>query len=72
MFISTSSAGDTASTATSFYAGTGADLISVANAANVSIFADASATDTAGGADSISLAVVTSSTVYGAAGADLC
>ena len=43
--------------------------ISVAGA-NVSIYADASASDTAGGADSITLGAVTSATVYGAAGAD--
>ena len=55
--------------ATSFYGGTGVDLISAANAANVSIYADYSATDTLA-VDNITLGTVTSSTVYGAAGAD--
>ena len=59
-----------ASTATAFYAGAGADQITVVDALNVSIFADSSSADTAGGADSISLGGVTSSTVYGAAGSD--
>ena len=70
LFLNTSSAGLTASTATSFYAGTGADKISAANAVSVSIFADSSATDTAGGADAITLGTVSAATVYGAAGAD--
>ena len=45
------------------------DLVTSA-AIGVAIYGDASATDTAGGADSLSLHAVTSSTVYGAAGAD--
>ena len=55
---------------TSFYGGAGADLITAQAAANVTIYGDSSATDTAGGADTISLGSVTSATVYGAAGAD--
>ena len=70
LHIATSSAGSTASTATDFYAGAGADLVSAIDAANVTIYADSSATDTAGGADSLYLGEFTSSTVYGAAGAD--
>jgi Ca2+-binding RTX toxin-like protein len=70
MYINTSTAGTTASTATEFYGGIGADLISAANAANVTIYADATSSDTAGGADSLVFGSFTSSTVYGAAGSD--
>ena len=62
--------GTIASSGTSFYGGTGADLICGRMLTNVTIYADSSAADTAGGADTISLASVTSATVYGAAGAD--
>ena len=40
------------------------------NGYNVSIYSDANSSDTAGGADSITLGAVTSSTVYGASGSD--
>ena len=70
LFINTSSTSATASTATEFYGGAGADQVTVSNGFNVSIFTDDSSSDTAGGADSITLGAVTSSTVYGASGSD--
>ena len=64
------STGASASTATSFYAGTGADSVLIANGENLTVYADSSAADTAGGADSLQVTALTSSTVYGAAGGD--
>ena len=40
------------------------------NGQNITIYADASASDTAGGNDSLTINGLTSSTVYGAAGGD--
>ena len=67
--ISTSTGG-TASTSNTVYAGTGADSVLITNGANLTVYADGSATDTAGGADSLQVTALTSSTVYGAAGGD--
>ena len=65
-----STTGSSSSSATSFYAGTGADSVLVAQGENLTIYGDSSATDTAGGADSLEITSLTSSTVYGAAGGD--
>ena len=54
---------------TSFYAGTGADSVLITDGANITVYGDASASDTAGGADSLQVTALASS-VYGAAGGD--
>ena len=68
--INTTASSSTASTATEFYAGAGADSIKIAGGQNITVYADGSAADTAGGVDSLEIAAFTSSTVYGAAGGD--
>ena len=42
--------------ATEFYAGAGTDFIKIANGQNITIYGDASASDTAGGNDSLKIA----------------
>ena len=54
--------GSSASSATEFYAGAGSDSIKVTAGQNLTIYADDSAADTAGGADSLELAAMASST----------
>ena len=66
--MNATSGGNSAST--EFYAGAGDDFISAMNGQNITIYADASASDTAGGNDSLTLNNITSSTIYGAAGGD--
>ena len=44
--------GTSASSATEFYAGTGSDSVKISSGQNLTIYADSSASDTAGGADS--------------------
>ena len=67
--ISTST-GEGANPGSSFVAGAGSDSVLVTNGRNITLYADTSATDTAGGADSLEITALTSSTVYGAAGGD--
>ena len=62
LFINTSSTTATASSSTEFYAG--ADTKYSFTGIGISIYGDDSATDTAGGADSITLGSVTSSTLW--------
>ena len=55
---------------TRFMQGTGADSVLITDGQNLTVYADSSAADTAGGADSLQVTALTSSTVYGAAGGD--
>ena len=68
LFVNATSGSTNASS--EFYAGAGDDFISAMNGQSIAIYADASASDTLGGNDSLTINGLTSSSVYGAAGGD--